>query len=111
MTVYENMLLLEERVKKASAYMTRLRAENESLKRDIKLITSHNEELQAYVDNYKEDEKRIAQSIETSLESVNEIGLDNIDLNVPDLEIAEAFSSIGGDAVDIPEFTDLEIDQ
>ncbi|MGX8682043.1 MAG: hypothetical protein ACSW74_05200, partial [Spirochaetales bacterium] len=87
MTVYENMLLLEERVKKASAYMTRLRAENESLKRDIKLITSHNEELQAYVDNYKEDEKRIAQSIETSLESLNEIGLDNIDLNVPDLEI------------------------
>ena len=111
MTVYENMLLLEERVKKASAYMSRLRAENENLRRDIKLITNHNEELQAYVDNYKEDEKRIAQSIETSLESLNEIGLDNIDLNVPDLEIAEAFSSIGGDAVEIPEITDLEIDQ
>lgn len=111
MTVYENMLLLEERVKKASAYMSRLRAENENLRRDIKLITNHNEELQAYVDNYKEDEKRIAQSIETSLESLNEIGLDNIDLNVPDLEIAEAFSSIGGDAVDISEFTDIEIDQ
>ena len=111
MTVYENMLLLEERVKKASAYMSRLRAENENLKRDIKLITRHNEELQAYVDNYKEDEKLIAQSIETSLESLNDVGLDNIDLNVPDLEIAEAFSSIGGDAVEIPEITDLEIDQ
>ena len=110
MTVYENMLLLEERVKKASAYMTRLRAENESLKRDIKLITSHNEELQAYVDNYKEDEKRIAQSIESSLESLNEIGLDNIDLNVPDLEIAEAFSSIGGDAMDSLDISDMDID-
>ena len=111
MTVYENMLLLEERVKKASAYMARLRAENEELKREVKLITRHNEELQAYVDNYKEDEKLIAQSIETSLDSLNEVGLDNIDLNVPDLEIAEAFSSIGGDAVEIPEITDLEIDQ
>ena len=111
MTVYENMLLLEERVKKASAYMAKLRAENENLKRDIKLITSHNEELQAYVDNYKEDEKLIAQSIEASLESLNDVGLDNLDLNVPDLEIAEEFSSIGGDAVDIPEFTDFEIEQ
>ncbi|MBR4426351.1 MAG: hypothetical protein IKS77_01495, partial [Spirochaetales bacterium] len=89
MTVYENMLLLEERVKKASAYMARLRSENENLKRDIKLITSHNEELQAYVDNYKEDEKRIAQSIETSLDSLNEVGLDNLDLDVGDLDIAE----------------------
>lgn len=110
MTVYENMLLLEERVKKASAYMARLRAENENLKRDIKLITSHNEELQAYVDNYKEDEKRIAQSIETSLDSLNEVGLDNLDLNVSDLDIAEQFSSIGGDAVDIPDLSDVEID-
>ena len=110
MTVYENMLLLEERVKKASAYMARLRAENENLKRDIKLITSHNEELQAYVDNYKEDEKRIAQSIETSLDSLNEVGLDNLDFNVGDLDIAEQFSSIGGDAVDIPDLSDVEID-
>ena len=47
MTVYENMLLLEERVKKASAYMKKLRAENEELRRNIKLITGHNEELQA----------------------------------------------------------------
>ena len=110
MTVYENMLLLEERVKKASAYMARLRAENDDLKRDIKLITSHNEELQAYVDNYKEDEKLIAQSIETSLDSLNDVGLDNLDLNVDDLEIAEQFSSIGGDAVDIPDLSDMDID-
>ena len=80
MTVYENMLLLEERVKKAAAYMMRLRAENDALKRDIKLITAHNEELQAYVE-----------------------------LSVDDLEAAEQFSSIGGDAVDIPEI-DMDID-
>ena len=111
MTVYENMLLLEERVKKASAYMARLRAENENLKRDIKLITSHNEELQAYVDNYKEDEKLIAQSIEASLDSLNDVGLDNMELSVDDLEVAEQFSSIGGDAVDIPEIIpDMDID-
>ncbi len=110
MTVYENMLLLEERVKKAAAYMKRLRAENDALKRDIKLITAHNEELQAYVDNYKEDEERIAASIETSLESLNEVGLDNLDLSVGDLETAEAFSAIGGDAVDVPDISDLELD-
>ena len=109
MTVYENMLILEERVKKAAAYMMRLRAENDALKRDIKLITAHNEELQAYVDNYKEDEARIAQSIETSLESLNEVGLDNLELSVDDLEAAEQFSSIGGDAVEIPEI-DMDID-
>jgi predicted RNase H-like nuclease (RuvC/YqgF family) len=100
MTVYENMLLLEERVKKASAYIQKLRAENDALRRDIRLITAHNEELQAYVDNYKEDEARIAKSIETSLESLNEVGLDNLDLNVDDFEIAEQFSAIGGDATD-----------
>ncbi len=110
MTVYENMLLLEERVKKASAYMARLRDENENLKRDIKLITSHNEELQAYVDNYKEDEQRIAKSIEASLDSLNDVGLDNIELNVDDLEVAEQFSSIGGDSVDVPDLSDIDID-
>ncbi len=110
MTVYENMLLLEERVKKAAAYMKRLRAENEALKRDIKLITGHNEELQAYVDNYKEDEERIAASIESSLESLNEVGLDNLDLSVDDLETAEAFSAIGGDAVEVPEISDIDMD-
>ena len=110
MTVYENMLLLEERVKKASAYMARLRDENENLKRDIKLITSHNEELQAYVDNYKEDEQLIAKSIEASLDSLNEVGLDNIELNVDDLEVAEQFSSIGGDAVDVPDLSEIDID-
>ena len=100
MTVYENMLLLEERVKNAAAYMKKLRAENDALRRDIKLITGHNEELQSYVDNYKEDEARIAQSIATSLDSLNEVGLDNLDLNVADLEIAEQFSAIGGDATE-----------
>lgn len=100
MTVYENMLLLEERVKKAVAYITRLRTDNEGLKRDIKLITSHNQELQAYVDNYKEDTERINNSIEASLESLNEVGLDNLDLSIDDLETAEAFSALGGDAVD-----------
>ena len=100
MTVYENMLLLEERVKKAVAYITRLRTDNEGLKRDIKLITSHNQELQAYVDNYNEDTERINKSIEASLESLNEVGLDNLDLSIDDLETAEAFSALGGDAVD-----------
>lgn len=100
MTVYENMLLLEERVKKAAAYMKKLRAENDALRRDIKLITGHNEELQSYVDNYKEDEARIAQSIATSLDSLNEVGLDNLDLNDADLEIAEQFSAIGGDSTE-----------
>ncbi len=108
MTVYENMLLLEERVKKAAAYMKRLRAENEALKRDIKLITSHNEELQAYVDNYKEDEERIAQSIEASLDSLNEVGLDNLDLSVDDLEAAEQFSAIGGDVTEDLDISDME---
>ena len=110
MTVYENMLLLEERVKKAAAYMKRLRAENDALRRDIKLITAHNEELQAYVDNYKEDEERISKSIETSLESLNEIGLDNLDLTIDDLETAEQFSSIGGDAMDAMDISGLEMD-
>ena len=108
MTVYENMLLLEERVKKASAYMKKLRAENEELRRNIRLITGHNEELQAYVDSYKEDEERIAQSIATSLESLNEVGLDNLDLNVEDFEIAEQFSAIGGDATDEIDISDLD---
>jgi len=108
MTVYENMLLLEERVKKAAAYMKRLRAENEALKRDIRLITSHNEELQAYVDNYKEDEERIAQSIEASLESLNEVGLDNLELSVDDLEAAEQFSAIGGDVTEDLDISDME---
>ncbi len=110
MTVYENMLLLEERVRKAAAYMAKLRAENDELNRQIKLITAHNEELQAYVDNYKEDEKLIAQSIEASLDSLNDVGLDNLDLSVDDLEVAEQFSSIGGDSVDIPDVSDLDID-
>ena len=112
MTVYENMLLLEERVKKAAAYMMRLRAENDALKRDIKLITAHNEELQAYVDNYKEDEERIAQSIEASLDSLNDVGLDNLDLSVDDLEAAEQFSAAGGDVVedlDISDMGDIEL--
>ncbi len=108
MTVYENMLLLEERVKKASAYMKKLRAENEELRRNIKLITGHNEELQAYVDAYKEDEERIAQSIATSLETLNEVGLDNLDLNVEDFEVAEQFSAIGGDATDEIDISDLD---
>jgi len=118
MTVYENMLLLEERVKKAVAYINRLRTDNEGLKRDIKLITSHNQELQAYVDNYKEDTERINKSIEASLESLNEVGLDNLDLSIDDLETAEAFSALGGDAVDaaldlgdISELDDLSTDE
>ncbi len=118
MTVYENMLLLEERVKKAVAYITRLRTDNEGLKRDIKLITSHNQELQAYVDNYKEDTERINKSIEASLESLNEVGLDNLDLSIDDLETAEAFSALGGDAVDaaldlgdISDLDDLSTDE
>ncbi len=109
MTVYENMLLLEERVKKAVAYINKLRADNEGLKRDIKLITSHNEELQAYVDNYKEDTERISKSIESSLESLNDVGLDNLDLTIDDLETAEQFSSIGGDAIDLGDMSDIEM--
>lgn len=100
MTVYENMLMLEEKVKKAVAYINRLRTNNEGLKRDIKLITAHNQELQAYVDNYKEDTERINKSIEASLESLNEVGLDNLDLSIDDLETAEAFSALGGDSLD-----------
>ena len=112
MTVYENMLLLEERVKKASAYIQKLRAENDELRRNIRLITGHNEELQAYVDAYKEDEERIAQSIATSLETLNEVGLDNLDLNVEDFEVAEQFSAIGGDAteeIDVSGIEDLDL--
>jgi FtsZ-binding cell division protein ZapB len=109
MTVYENMLLLEERVKKAVTYINKLRADNEGLKRDIKLITSHNEELQAYVDNYKEDTERINKSIESSLESLNDVGLDNLDLTIDDLETAEQFSSIGGDAIDLGDMSDIEM--
>ena len=108
MTVYENMLLLEERVKKAAAYMKRLRAENDALRRDIKLITAHNEELQAYVDNYKEDEERISKSIETSLETLNDVGLDNLELSVDDLEAAEQFSAIGGDVTEEMDISDME---
>ena len=108
MTVYENMLLLEERVKKAVAYINKLRVENGDLKRDIKLITSHNQELQAYVDNYKEDTERINKSIEASLESLNEIGLDNLDLTIDDLETAEAFSALGGDSLDLEDLPDLD---
>lgn len=107
MTVYENMLLLEERVKKAVAYIYKLRADNEDLKRNIKLITSHNEELQSYVDNYKEDTERINKSIETSLETLNEVGLDNLDLSLEDLEAAEQFSAIGGDALEVGELEDI----
>ncbi|MGP1507992.1 MAG: hypothetical protein ACTTJW_03835 [Sphaerochaeta sp.] len=110
MTVYENMLLLEERVKKAAVYMKRLRVENDALKRDIKLITGHNEELQAYVDNYKEDEARIAQSIESSLESLNDVGLDNLNLSIEDLEAAEEFSATGGDIIDVPDISDIDMD-
>ena len=109
MTVYENMLLLEERVKKAVTYINKLRSDNEGLKRDIKLITSHNEELQAYVDNYKEDTERINKSIESSLESLNDVGLDNLDLTIDDLETAEQFSSIGGDAIDLGDMSDIEM--
>lgn len=101
MAAYDKVLLLEERVKRAVAYIGKLRAENEALKRDIKLISGHNEELQSYVDNYKEDEERINQSIQASLESLNEVGLDNIDLTVADLETAEQFSAIGGDALEL----------
>ena len=103
------MLLLEERVKKAVTYINKLRADNEGLKRDIKLITSHNEELQAYVDNYKEDTERINKSIESSLESLNDVGLDNLDLTIDDLETAEQFSSIGGDAIDLGDMSDIEM--
>lgn len=116
MTVYENMKLLEERVKKASAYITKLRADNAALKeeikkleRDIKLITAHNQELQDYVDTYKEDEERLNSSIEASLESLNEVGLDNLDLSDADLETAEEFSAIGGDVVDIAADFDIEL--
>lgn len=115
MTVYENMKLLEERVKKASAYITKLRADNASLReeiakleRDVKLITGHNQELQDYVDTYKEDEELLNNSIAASLESLNEVGLDNLDLSNADLETAEEFSAIGGDVVDIA--ADLEIE-
>ncbi len=109
MTVYENMLLLEERVKKAVAYINKLRADNEDLKRNIKLITSHNEELQSYVDNYKEDTERINKSIEASLETLNDVGLDNLDLSLEDLESAEQFSAIGGDAIDVGDISDIDL--
>jgi len=108
MTVYENMLLLEERVKKATAYIKKLRAEIEELKRNVRLITAHNEELQSYVDAYKEDEERIAQSIATSLEALNEVGLDNLDLSVEDFEVAEQFSATGGDSTDEIDVSDLD---
>lgn len=108
MTVYENMLLLEERVKKAVAYINKLRTDNEDLKRNVRLITSHNQELQAYVDNYKEDTERINKSIEASLESLNEVGLDNLELSIDDLETAEAFSALGGDALDIGDISGLD---
>jgi len=107
MTVYENMLLLESNVKKAVAYINRLRAEKEDLRRDIKLITSHNQELQAYVDNYKEDTERITKSIEASLESLNEVGLDNLNLTIDDLEAAESFSALGGDSIGLDNALDL----
>ncbi len=115
MTVYENMLLLEERVKKAVAYIYKLRADKEDLKRNIKLITSHNEELQSYVDNYKEDTERINKSIEASLETLNDVGLDNLELSIDDLEAAEQFSAIGGDSLgdvdlgDIGDVSDLDL--
>lgn len=108
MTVYENMLLLEERVKKAVAYINKLRTDNEDLKRNVRLITSHNQELQSYVDNYKEDTERINKSIEASLESLNEVGLDNLELSIDDLETAEAFSALGGDALDIGDISGLD---
>lgn len=113
MTVRDNMLLLEERVKKAVAYINKLKKDNEALKkeievleRDLNLVTSHNQELQSYVDNYKEDEKAIEASIESSLESLNDVGLDNLNLSLDDLEAAEEFSAIGGDIMDIPDISD-----
>ena len=63
MTVYENMLLLEERVKKAAAYMKRLRAENEELKAAQESKTSYDNSEE--VASLKEEIKRL-QTFENS---------------------------------------------
>ncbi|MCF0238297.1 MAG: cell division protein ZapB [Sphaerochaetaceae bacterium] len=109
MTAYENMLKLEARVQKAVNYINTLREEIDELNRNIKLISGHNQELQSYVDNYKEDEERINKSIALSLESLNDVGLDNMDLVIDDLEVAEQFSAIGGDALDTIDLGDLDL--
>ena len=51
----------------------------------------------------------INKSIESSLENLNDIGLDNIDLSIDDLETAEQFSSIGGDAIDLGDMGDIDM--
>lgn len=61
---------------------------------DLELITKHNSELENYVDNLKEDTKKIEESMAESLAALDGIGLDDIELaSIEELDVAESFST------------------
>lgn len=96
---FERVQQVELRVKKAALLIEKQRKELEELKRNLALVSAHNEELQKYADSYKEDTKLIEESISKSLEMLDSIeGLEELDtLDIEDAAAADSFQ--GGEAI------------
>jgi chromosome segregation ATPase len=87
-----------------------LKAEHSKLKMDYAFGNNRIIELQTYVDDYKDNTKLLEDSINKSIDTLDEIeGLDEIDLIADkntELEAADSFTS--GNALDGDDLSDLD---
>lgn len=106
MSTLDKVQLLEQRIQKASIYISSLEKKIDDLEESIKILTVHNEELQEYADKFVADHKLIDESVDSALETLSTIGaLDEIELpsfvSASDLEEADRFTT--GSALNIEE--------
>lgn len=113
MGLVESSRLLEQKVNKAIALINRLRLDNSELTERLKMVTNHNEELQELLNKTSADTAVIEEAISAALESLDELGLDNLGtfgtLDSDELEAAENFTIDGGSADDFETFENQDL--
>ena len=112
MSLIESSKLLEQKVNKAIALISRLRLDNKELNERLLMVTNHNEELQELLNKTSADTAVIEEAITSALESLDELGLDDLGtfgtLDSEELEAAESFT-IEGSAADVETFENQEL--
>lgn len=108
----QNLAKANEELDSTKQQFDDLTKEHNKLSMDYQFANNRIIELQNYVDDYKQDAKLLEESINKSIDTLNEIdGLDEIELMgnlTEDLETADSYTANDLSDEDLDELSDLE---
>ncbi len=92
MLTLEQVQLLDERIRKAIALISRLREENNSLSEQINILKMHNDELKDFAKNSNQDNELIEKGIVMALSQLDQVeGLNEV-MPIEDINRSDEFA-------------------